>query len=131
MTKQEAIQLSEVLKAYSEGKPIQARNLNPTLGYSDWRDIGYINLYDETMEYRVKSEQKYCPYANAKEFLQAMKEHGPYYRKIALKEASLYMHPGSIGSGSFYQLDGRPCDYSRFLREYVWQDGHPGGIECN
>ena len=122
MNREEAKYLSEVLKACSECKPIQDRNLNPESGYSDWRDIGYISLYDVTMDYTVKPEQKYRPYTNAEELLQAQTEHWPYIKGTTSLWCGTYripsdVHHGCIGLYDYYKT------WEDLFNYLSWQDG--------
>lgn len=75
MTKEEATHLSELFKAYSEGKKIQ--KLTPIYYNSlgRWVDVDYLSLSDihNPSEYRVKPEAKIRPYKNGGEFLNAQK----------------------------------------------------------
>ena len=67
MTKEEAAHLSDILKAYSEGKSIQ--RLDTSSMQSKWEDTSVIQLNLPYLHYRVKPESKFRPYANAEEFL--------------------------------------------------------------
>ena len=123
MTKEEAKYLSEILKAYSEGKTIQwswknCNSWNTIIGPWD-----FINDIDK-IKYRIKPEPKLRPYANAEEFLKAMKEHGPYMTYI---RGNCYYLPIFVG-GSTIVVDANQPDYKDTMESYKWQDGTPCGI---
>lgn len=117
--------LSDVLNAYSEGETVQY------LQHGQWFDF----LEDEltlchlsSFEFRIKPELKLRPYKDAKEFFQAMKEHGPYYIQIGLKEQEFYMLPGNVYNNGFQTWNDVHCPFIAFAQSYEWQDGTPCGI---
>ena len=65
---------------------------------------------------------------NAKEFLQAMKEHGPYYIRIDLKDQNTYLVPGIVYNNGFNTHMNTYCLFLEFFRKYEWQDGTICGI---
>lgn len=74
MTKEQAKHLSEVLKAYAEGKTIEV------LLDGEWREVNLdeYSLDAENEYYRIKKEPKYRPFKNAKECFEEMKKHQPF-----------------------------------------------------
>lgn len=108
-----------VLQAAKEGKTIQTKLKRTTIEYADTKPTWNFDLFD----YRVKPEPKIRPYANAEEFLAAMKEHGPY-----LKGAGDYCLPIHFHDEGVWDKDDF-FEYEQLLEEAKWQDGHPCGIE--
>ena len=122
--------LSEVLKAYSEGKTIQYEYFDKISKSYKWQDLTEFNKMNFSYgKYRIKQDPKYRAYKNAEEFLKAQKEHGPYYIQIDLKDESYYMLPGNVTNTSFITYNGCQCPYMEFVLKYVWQDGTPCGIQ--
>lgn len=130
MTKEEAKHMSEVLKAYSEGKIIQYKLKG------EWADIGYLsitpNFIDKPTHYRVKPELQLRPYANAEEFLKAQKEHGPY---MYYKNSCLFLPDRIEGNRIRWRNTAIGKDneqsYKNLINhnyDYKWQDGTPCGI---
>lgn len=108
-----------VLQAAKEGKTIQRRE---KCSNDEWEDAKpFWNFV--SLDYRVKPEPKLRPYANADEFLAAMKEHGPY-----LKEAGDYCLPIHFHDEGVWDVD-EFFEYGQLMDEAVWQDGSPCGIE--
>lgn len=108
-----------VLQAAKEGKKIQFKLRQESVReYEDTFPIWNFDGFD----YRVKPEQKLRPYANAEEFLAAMKEHGPYL----LRDCTYFM-PILVDNDGVIDKDDF-TDYEEMV-EYTWQDGHPCGIE--
>lgn len=73
--------MSDVLKAYSDGKEIEYRKKVKNNQWGDWHTATIYHNFSgkDNTEYRIKDESNYRPYKNAEEFLQAQKEHGPYF----------------------------------------------------
>ena len=141
MTKEEAKRLSDVLKAYSDGKTIQVRffhNKFPS-GWTDWEDADLDKYAFSSMndtEWRIKPELKLRPYANVQEFLKDQKEHGPYlYVHNNSKDLCLpIMFPNSTNSFWYLWKDYTDNELkwqnSCFkLLDGKWQDGTPCGIK--
>lgn len=128
MTKQESEQLSNVLKAYSEGQTIQAKGKRFYTS-NEWHDIAVLRdleLNTLDFEYRIKPEPKLRPYKNAEEFLKAQKEHGMYLQNP--KDERQYILPLFIGISSVSFQDKSQPSYEELLIGYTWQDGTPCGI---
>lgn len=128
MTKEEAKQIISVLTAYCDDKPLQVHTTE-----NGWEDIlkdqeKEIDFLYRPESYRVKPEPKYRPYANAKEFLTALREHGPYYIQIDINAQQLYMCPNSVCNQGFWTYNDAICSYDEFMTMYEWQDGNPCGI---
>lgn len=142
MTKEEAKHLSEVLKAYSEGKEIEVR-VNDKIynGWSDWTLVNVphdfnTELIPLNVQYRIKPEVNLRPYANAEDFLKAQKEHGPwiyksnknqFYKIAAIEFPEIYL--------TFWNNDSKKIDVFNQNMTVIankdifkWQDGTPCGI---
>lgn len=127
MTKEEAAHLSDVLKAYSEGKTIQIYDRGK------WNNCDSIVYFDaKPKKYRIKPEPKLRPYKNAEEFLQAQKEHGMYLISknkgdrvrlpiiVKAEEIFMYWDPENPSPTGYM--------YSDLLNYWTHQDGTPCGI---
>lgn len=75
MTREEAKVLLPVIQAFREGKTIQSRCIkgDNSLWYDD-EDPSF----DDDFEYRIKTEPKYRPFANAEECWKEMQKHQPF-----------------------------------------------------
>ena len=81
MTSEESKAFNPILQAFSEGKVIECRTklsfiegLDVT---NDWTEMKEIEFRNNT-EYRVKPEQKYRPFRDARECWQEMLKHQPF-----------------------------------------------------
>lgn len=76
MTREEAKALLPIIQAYAKGKPVQSRCIKGDT--SLWYDDEKPNFDDDDLEYRIKPESKYRPFANAEECWQEMLKHQPF-----------------------------------------------------
>ena len=134
MNREEAAHLSDVLKAYSEGKDIEIASK----GCSDWmtynvsKDEKIITEFSsDHFDYRIKPEPKYRPYKNAEEFLKGQKEHGDMLYNRVNGE---YHHPVQVRNGGINVMYENNTTYHTFAEllkssyNYTWQDGTKCGI---
>lgn len=110
-----------VMQAAQEGRKIEYRH-NDQLS-NGWKPCPQPSWNWIHFEYRVKPEPQLRPYVNAKEFLAAMKEHGPYvYRN------GFYSIVGIIDDNGV-KVDNAHIPYIHLLSlDYQWQDGTPIGV---
>lgn len=75
MTREEVKEMLPVLQAFADGKTIESRCIkgDKSLWYDD-EDPSF----DNDLEYRIKPEQKYRPFRDAKECWQEMQKHQPF-----------------------------------------------------
>lgn len=82
MTREEAKDLSNVLKAYSEGKIIQYQqngiHRHADLRFYDCPDQDNISFNVKEYNYRIKPEPTYRPFQNVEECWEEMKKHEPF-----------------------------------------------------
>lgn len=124
MTKEKALEISLILKAYSEGKTIQR---NTARGWMDIKELVSEHLKDASMdlggnfgEYRIKPEKKLVPftYEDIEVFLG---------RKIRSKNANV-AYVITSASDDIIGLDGNTdSDYDDLLMYYTFFDGSPCG----
>lgn len=116
-----------VMQAYVDGKVIQMRPKHENV----WQDCyKYDEFKDDywdfvRFDYRIKPENKLTPYDCANEFLEAMKEHGPYLKdNDGILKLPLVIGKATVVVGF---SEDQPT-YEELAREYKWQDGSPCGI---
>lgn len=122
MNREQAKELLPIIQAFAEGKTIQVRE-----------DIDWCYLGNETdfnlspQRYRIKSEPKYRPFANADECWQEMLRHKPFgwvkashgqFFIIGLRKDEL-----SFGTKENWQ------GYKYVFNNYTFADGTPFGIK--
>lgn len=81
MTREEAKVFYPIMKAFAEGKVIETRTDPSTLKRKDtpngWVEMKEIE-YWANIQYRIKPEPKYRPFANTEECWTEMLEHQPF-----------------------------------------------------
>ena len=82
MTREEAKAFYPILQAFAEGKVIETRTDPNVVGkgledMNDWTEMNEIEHWNN-IQYRVKSEPTYRPFANAKECWTEMLKHQPF-----------------------------------------------------
>lgn len=125
MTKETIKHLSDVMKAYSEGETIQYLSRGQWFDFLE-EELTIVHL--SSFEFRIKPEDpKLRPYKNEKEFLQAMKDHGPY---ITQNNINYYCYQRVTNTYvQFAQGEDKPLTFKSMLEnKYKWQDGTPCGI---
>lgn len=140
MKKQEAAHLSDVLKAYSEGKEIEMVYPNGNTLCIEGKDIKsilsqIIGAICSNYFVRIKTEPKYRPYKSAEEFLEAQKEHGPYINYDKSCHKSSYFFPDRVFPNKIVWIHLQNGVNEKTFEElisssygYIWQDGTPCGI---
>lgn len=73
MNRNQAKQLLPIIKAFSEGKEVEYFDK----GSNKWRTC-VTPQFDYDVEYRIKPEPKYRPFANAEECWAEMQKHQPF-----------------------------------------------------
>ena len=81
MDRNQAKEFYPILQAYAEGKVIECRTKPSAIEDTDvpneWQEMKVIEFWGN-IEYRIKSEPKYRPFANAEECWQEMLKHQPF-----------------------------------------------------
>ena len=127
MTREEAKQLLPIIQAFAEGKAIESRCIkgDKSLWYDD-EDPSF----DNDLEYRLKTEPKYLPFANAEECWQEMLNHHPFgwlkgdkcfYNIVSVSNIDVSM---ANVSGDIVTLD-----FSEVMEDNTFSDGLPFGVK--
>lgn len=118
MTREEARNAAEVMKAYAEGKEVEFKSKND----ENWllcEEKGRLFFNWQDSDYRIKKEPTYRPFKNKEECWQEMQKHQPFgwvYEKLS----TAYINIHSIDS---------ECDYNIVFEEFTFADGTPFGIK--
>lgn len=125
-TRDVALHMSEIFKAYSEGKEIWKKDENGDLMIKDIENIIQWCNYDVNSLY-IKETPKHRPYRFAEEFLQAQKEHGPYLGEYRQFHNVTFVDDECIVICSRNGLT--TITYEELINMYTWQDCTPCGVE--
>lgn len=125
MTREEAKALLPIIQAYIDGKPIQSRCIKGDT--SLWYDDEKPSFDDDDLEYRIKPEPKYRPFANAEECWAEMLKHQPFgWVKIGdwycamreIRPTCAFCH----GGGDVFR-------YEDMVKQITFVDGTPFGVK--
>ena len=112
ITRENAKELLNILKAYSEGKKIQF------FDDEKWVDREILSFDSEFHRYRIKPEPKYRPFKSMEECWNEMQKHQPF-GWIIMKSTQLHC---------IISLEADADFYHRF-KNYLFADGAPYGIK--
>ena len=123
MTREEAKQLLPIIQAFAEGKAIESRCIkgDNSLWYDD-EDPSF----DNDLEYRIKPEQKYRPFANTEECWQEMLKHQPF-AWVKEKHSDRYNLITEVNGLSIKVKEG--CLFADGIKYYTFADGTPFGVK--
>lgn len=130
MTKEETKKAITIMQAYIDGEDIEYKDYNNRSRH--WNEAKSPNWNWFTTKYKIKSTDKHRAYNCIEEFLQAMKEHGPYIKNLTLSE--YYYLPVEVFSNinsdnkftiTFSNGISITNDCLTNKKEWQWQDGSP------
>ena len=125
MTREEVKEMLPVLQAFADGKTIESRCIkgDKLLWYDD-EDPSF----DDDLEYRIKPEPKYRPFANEEECWQEMQKHQPFgwvkwndvrYNIYAVSSTSVCLINGSC----------KNMDFAYAYQKLTFADRTPFGVK--
>ena len=125
MTREEAKILLPIIQAYAEGKTIQVIDTTDQCG--TWENVTDLKINTGFEEYRIKSEQKYCPFRNTKECWQEMQKHQPFgwIKSTLFKELVLVKRVTTL----YIEINRDIIDYKDALEKFTFADGTPFGLK--
>lgn len=100
MDRNQAKEFYPILQAFAEGKTIETRRKPTTdnngvtkdgwFEFNDWTETNELE-YWVNVEYRIKPEPKYRPFANAEECWKEMQKHQPFGWVVDRKSGVMYL----------------------------------------
>ena len=123
MTKEKAEKILPVIQAIINGQKIQV-NIN-----NRWEDVDEnhnCTFLPESYEYRIKSEPKYRPFANAEECWKEMQKHQPF-AWVKEKHSDRYSLVTEVNGLSIKVKEG--CLFTDSVKYYTFADGTPFGVK--
>ena len=130
MNRNQAKEFYPILQAYAEGEIIECRTKKGTISAgipNEWTEIKEIGFWNG-IEYRIKPESKYRPFANAEECLAEMQKHQLFGW---VKNQGLYRNIANIISCSitFADNEARDVKYEQAFKNYTFADGTHFGVK--
>lgn len=129
MTREEAIRAVEVMLAYADGKDIEYRLYGPNKWTTyDGNDKNHYLSFDfSKYDYRIKKEQTYRPFKNAKECWEEMLKHQPF--GWIKNEYDSYLPIMYVFNGVSVQVCNEKYTFKESFKQYTFADGTPFGIK--
>lgn len=131
MNREQAKELLPIIQAFAEGKTIQVK-ASDGLWYGREGENCELNFNADPQVYRIKSEPKYHPFANAEECWQEMLKHQPFGwlkdkvdgYKVTITKVNDDEKTDNMsinGNGSW--------DFQGIMHYYTFADGTPFGVK--
>ena len=132
MDRNQAKEFYPILQAFAEGRTIECRTKpNIIEGEdvpNDWTEMKEIEYWNN-IEYRIKPEPKYRPFANAEECWEEMMKHQPFgWVKLKDTESGYYLLKG-IASQVVIGFNENPFSYKKVFEDYTFADSIPFGVK--
>lgn len=133
MTRKEAKEFYPILQAFAEGKTIETRR-KPTTDngvtkdgwyeFNDWTEMKELE-YWVNVEYRIKPEPKYRPFADAEECWKEMQKHQPFgWVKINSNDFDII-----TVLNTYVYLNDISISYIDAFDNYTFADGTTFGVK--
>lgn len=132
MTREEAKEFYPILQAYAEGKVIECRTKPSVVEGidvpNDWAEMKEIEYWNN-VEYRIKPEVKFRPFANAEECWEEMKKHQPF-GWVRDKKDGYYVLITAVDNGDYMSLSGNSgWSFYSLMKDYTFADGTHFGVK--
>ena len=131
MDRNQAKEFYPILQAFAEGRVIECRTKPSLIEGSDvpndWTEMKEIKFWNN-IEYRIKPEPKYRPFANAEECWQEMQKHQPF-GWVKNRSGSKFVIE-TVDSRGFVEVynDGT-CSFNEVFEDFTFVDRTPFGIK--
>ena len=125
MDRNQAKELLPIIKAFSEGKGIETKT------GSGWISIENMSFAGNPKAYRIQSEPKYHPFANAEECWTEMLKHQPFgwIKPKSDDVIGKFMLIDSLMDKVVTVRTNVRFKYHELLEHYTFADGTPFGVK--
>lgn len=132
MTREEAKEFYPILQDYAEGKVIECRTKPSVVEGidvpNDWAEMKEIEYWNN-VEYRIKPEVKFRPFANAEECWEEMMKHQPF-GWVRDKKDGYYVLITAVDNGDYMSLSGNSgWSFYSLMKDYTFADGTHFGVK--
>lgn len=132
MNRHQAKEFYPILQAFAEGRVIECRTKPSTVEGTDvpndWTEMKEIEFWNN-IEYRIKPEPKYRPFANAEECWTEMLKHQPF-GWVKNKKDGYYILITAVDNGDYMSLSGNSgWSFYSLMKDYTFADDTPFGIK--
>lgn len=127
MNRNQAKEMLPIIQAHAEGKTIQSRYIKGDT--SLWYDDEDPSFDDDDLEYRIKPEQKYRPFANAEECWKEMQKHQPFGWVIKHNDGKILISEVPSGGVVLHNQRGSMFGFDEANRILTFADGTSFGVK--
>ena len=137
MDRNQAKKFYPILQAYAEGKTIETRRKPTTdnngvtkdgwFEFNSWTEMKELE-YWVNVEYRIKPEPKYRPFANTEECWTEMEKHQPF-GWVKSKDTQSFLLCKEVGNFISVGRDNSLSTYDEAFEFYTFDDGTPFGVK--
>lgn len=132
MDRNQSKEFYPILKAYAEGRVIECRTkpsaVEGTDVPNDWTEMKEIEYWNN-IEYRIKPEVKFRPFANVEECWTEMKKH-QLFGWLKDKKHGYYGLITAVDNGDYMSLSGNSgWSFYSLMKDYTFADGTPFGAK--
>ena len=124
MTREQVKEMLPVLQSFADGKTIESRCIkgDKSLWYDD-EDPSF----DNDFEYRIKPEQRYRPFKDAKECWEEMQKHQPFgwVKSTLFKDFALVKRVTTL----YVEINRDIIDYKDELENFTFADDTNFGVK--
>ena len=126
MDRNQAKEFYPILQAFVDGKEIEGRPKGFSNDFEGWRSVNEISGLD-SIEYRIKPEPKYSPFANAEECWNEILKHQPFgwVKSTLFKDLALVNRVTIL----YVEINRDIIDYKDALEKFTFVDGTPFGVK--
>ena len=121
-----------IIQAFAEGKTIEFRykpgtRKNVICASNDWKKTDAMMFWDD-IEYRIKPESYYRPFANAEECWKEMQKHQPFGWVIKKSNDREYNIQSVLIKENILYIRSSYVELGRAFIDYTFADGTAFGI---
>ena len=132
MDRNQAKEFFPIMQAFAEGRVIECRTKPSVVECSDipndWTETKEIEFWNN-IEYRIKPEVKFRPFANVEECWTEMKKHQPF-GWVKDKKDGYYVLITAVDNGDYMSLSGNSgWSFYSLMKDYTFADGIPFGVK--
>ena len=132
MDRNQAKEFFPIMQAFAEGRVIECRTKPSVVECSDipndWTETKEIEFLNN-IEYRIKPEVKFRPFANVEECWTEMKKHQPF-GWVRDKKDGYYVLITAVDNGDYMSLSGNSgWSFYSLMKDYTFADGTPFGVK--
>ena len=132
MDRNQAKEFYPILQAFAEGKVIETRTDPNVVGkgledLNDWTEMKEIEYWNN-IEYRIKPEVKFRPFANAEECWNEMLKHQPF-GWVKDRNGSKFVIENVDSRGFVEVYDEGTCNFKEVFENRTFADGTPFGVK--